>query len=243
VALGASISAAAMAGEKSKAILVDIASHSLGIEALGWGEFGEQMVFSPIIHRNTPLPVSKSEPFSTNLDNQQSVSIGVFEGENSNAKLNSLIGEFNIEGLSKVPRGNLVVVNFNLDLNGMLKVTATEKLTGLTKAVTLDTRGARSSLDLTEARRNIQSLLQSSEEAEPLAIEEQAAGDHQEALQAAKDLRKRADALIGKGIGADDAAEIREFLQQSAEAIKVRNWPRLTELSDSLSDLLFYLED
>ncbi len=250
VALGASISAAAMAGEKSKAILVDIASHSLGIEALGWGEFGEQLLFTPIIHRNTPLPVSKSEPFSTNLDNQQSVPISVYEGENSNAKLNSLIGAFNVEGLSKVPRGNLVIVNFSLDLNGMLKVTATEKLTGLKKEVTLDTRGARSTLDLAEARRNIQSLVQAADEGaaeegeEPLALGAgEPEGDHQEALQTAKELRKRGDALLAKGVGAEDAAEIRTLLSQSAEAVKAHAWPKLATLNDSLSDLLFYLED
>lgn len=180
------------------------------------------------------------------MDNQQSVPISVYEGENSNAKLNSLIGEFNVEGLSKVPRGNLVVVNFNLDLNGMLKVTATEKLTGMKKEVTLDTRGARSTLDLAEARRNIQSLVQAADEEreEPLALGGgEPEGDHHEALQTAKELRKRGDALLAKGVGAEDAAEIRTLLSQSAEAVKAHAWPKLATLNDSLSDLLFYLED
>jgi molecular chaperone DnaK len=234
-----------MAGEKSKAILVDIASHSFGIESLGWSGYGEQLVYSPIVHRNTPLPVSKSEGFSTTADNQTGVTITVFEGEDPNPVRNAFIGEFKIDGLSKVPAGNPVVVNFSLDLNGMLKVTATEKCTGLTKAVTLDTRGARSSLDLVEARRNIQALVQGVDEEEPVApgSEEPAAGDHQEALQTAKDLRKRGDALLGKGIGAEDAAEIRGLLAQSAEAVKAHDWPKLATLNDSLSDLLFYLED
>jgi molecular chaperone DnaK len=245
VALGASISAAAMAGEKSRAILVDIASHSFGIQALGWGDIGEQLVYAPIVHRNTPLPVSKSEGFRTVADNQEMVAITVFEGEDPNPMRNTFLGEFKIEGLSKVPAGNPLVVNFNLDLNGMLTVTATERLTGLTKAVTLDTRGSRSTLDLAAARRNIQSLVQGTEEGEPLALAsgEADAGDHQEALGTAKDLRKRGDALLAKGIGAEDAAEIRELLKQAAEAVKAHDWAKLGTLNDSLSDLLFYLED
>jgi molecular chaperone DnaK len=245
VALGASISAAAMAGEKSKAILVDIASHSMGIEALGWGDHGEQLIFAPIIHRNTPLPVSKSELFSTTLDNQQVVSIAVFEGEDSNAARNSLIGEFKIEGLSKVPAGNLVTVNFNLDLNGMLKVTATEKRTGLTKVVTLDTRGARSTLDFAEARRNIHALVSAPEAEEPdaLTVVEPETGHPQDALRTAKELRKRGDALLARGIGPEDTTEISALLQQSAEAVKAHDWPKLAKLNESLSDLLFYLED
>jgi molecular chaperone DnaK len=245
VALGASISAAAMAGEKSKAILVDIASHSMGIEAVGWGDHGEQLIFSPIIHRNTPLPVSKSELFSTNVDHQREVTISVFEGEDPNPVRNSLIGDFKIEGLSKVPRGNPVVVNFSLDLNGMLKVTATEKRTGLTKAVTLDTRGARTTLDLAEARRNIHALVQRTDEAEPVALSvvEPEPGHHLEALRTAKELRKRADALLAQGIGPEDTAEIKSLLEQSAEAVKTHAWPKLATLNDSLSDLLFYLED
>src|ERR1700722_3537322 len=155
VAFGASIAAAGMAGEKTKSILVDITAHSFGVEALTMTDEGERLVYAPIIHRNTPLPVSKSEIFSTYVDNQTEVEITVYEGEDPVPENNTLIGQFNVEGLRRAGRGNPIVINFNLDLNGMLKVTATEKETGLNKTVTLDTRSVRSSLDLKEARENI----------------------------------------------------------------------------------------
>ena len=248
VALGASISASAMAGEKSRSILVDIASHSFGITVVMPDEFGmPKLTHSPIVHRNTPLPVSKSEVFFTMYDNQQTVEITVREGEDPNPESNSLIGTFLIEGLSKAPEGSPVIINLNLDLNGILKVTATEKMTGMSKVVTLDTRSAHSSLDLVEARKNIQSLIGNSgneaEFADPDGDAVADGGDHTAALNTAKDLRKRGDALLKKGIGEDDAVEIRSLLEQSSSAVKAHEWAKVATLNDSLSDLLFYLED
>lgn len=244
VALGASISAASMAGEKSKAILVDITSHSFGIKVLDDSAFGfGEFAYAPIIHRNTPLPVNKTESFTTSHDNQTSVEVVVYQGEDPDPDQNTLIGKFIVEGLSKAPQGNLVLVGFNLDLNGMLKVTATEKITGFSKTVTLDTRGSRSTLDLEEARKNIYALVQGSPEAGTPSAEEVESLVQQEALNTARDLRKRADALLATGIGADDAAEINDLLKQSAEAVAARDWEPLQTLNDTLSDLLFYLED
>jgi molecular chaperone DnaK len=245
VALGASIAAAGMAGEKTKSILVDITAHSFGVEAVTITlEGGERLVYMPIIHRNTPLPVSKSEIFSTYHDNQMEVDITVYEGEDPVPRSNTLIGQFRVEGLRKAPAGNPIVINFNLDLNGMLKVTATEKETGFNKTVTLDTRSARSTLELEAARKNIQSLFEG--EAENRAIAEEVSAvpvDDQTLLRTAKDLRKRAEALLQKEVSDDDASEIRELLKQSAEAVKMHNVERLSELNERLSDIIFYLED
>jgi molecular chaperone DnaK len=244
VAFGASIAAAGMAGEKTKSILVDITAHSFGVEALTMTDEGERLVYAPIIHRNTPLPVSKSEIFSTYVDNQTEVEITVYEGEDPVPENNTLIGQFNVEGLRRAGRGNPIVINFNLDLNGMLKVTATEKETGLNKTVTLDTRGARSSLDLKEARENIRSLV--AEPAENSAAEQEASAspaDDETLLRTAKDLRKRAEALLQKGVSDEDASEIRDLLKQSAEAVKMHDSGKLSTLSDRLSDIIFYLED
>lgn len=244
VALGASISAASMAGEKSKAILVDITAHSFGIKVLDDSPFSfGEFLYAPIIHRNTPLPVHKTESFTTSHDNQTTVEVVVYQGEDPDPDQNTLIGKFIVEGLSKAPQGNLVLVSLNLDLNGMLKVTATEKITGLSKTVTLDTRGTRSTLDLEEARKNIYALVQGSSEASAPSAEEEESLVQQEALNTVRDLRKRADALLATGIGADDAAEISDLLKQSAEAVTTRDWDSLQTLNDTLSDLLFYLED
>src|ERR1700735_1483037 len=127
VALGASIAAAGMAGEKTKSILVDITAHSFGVEAVASTYEGERLIYTPIIHRNTPLPVSKSEIYTTHFDNQTEVHVVVYEGEDPLPENNTLVGEFQVEGLRKADQRNPIVLNFNLDLNGMLKVTATEK--------------------------------------------------------------------------------------------------------------------
>jgi molecular chaperone DnaK len=244
VALGASIAAASMAGEKTKSILVDITAHSFGVEALTMTFEGEQLVYTPIIHRNTPLPVSKSEIFSTYNDNQTEVDITVYEGEDPLPQNNTLIGQFRVEGLRKAPAGDPIVINFNLDLNGMLKVTATEKETGFNKTVTLDTRGARSTLKLEEARKSIQPLVE--EQVEDRALEEESHTgpvDDQTVLGSAKDLRKRAEALLQRGVSEDDANEIRDLLKQSAEAVKMQDREKLSALNEQLSDIIFYLED
>ena len=247
VALGAAVSAASMAGEKSKSILVDITNHSFGIKCLMLDFHGESLVFKPIIHRNTPLPTSKSEVFFTTHDHQTEVDITVYEGESPDPDLNTLIGKFSVEGLSKVAENNPIIVNLALDLNGMLKVSATEKITGLKKTVTLDTRGAKASLDLDEARMNIDSLVQSMKDegdvdALPPGLAD-ASPNHLEILRIAKDLRKRAEALLVKGISEDDITEIQTSLQQSAEAVKNHDWEKLDDLNESLSDIIFYLED
>jgi molecular chaperone DnaK len=244
VALGASIAAAGMAGAKTKSILVDITAHSFGVEAVNMTFEGEQLVYTPIIHRNTPLPVSKSEIFSTLHDNQTEVDVTVYEGEDPLPKNNTLIGQFRVEGLRRAPEGNPIVINFNLDLNGMLKVTATEKETGFNKTVTLDTRGARSALKLEEARKSIQPLLEEQVENEAVEAELNAGpADDQTLLRTAKDLRKRAEALLQRGVSEDDASEIRDLLKQSAEAVKMQDRERLSALNEQLSDIIFYLED
>ena len=243
VALGASIAAAGIAGEKTKSILVDITAHSFGVEALAMTYEGERLLYSPIIHRNTPLPVSKSEIFSTYHDNQTEVDVTVYEGEDPVPANNTLIGQFRVEGLRKVGQGNPIVINCHHDLNGMLKVTAIEKETGLNKTVTLDTRGARSTLDLDQARTNIQSLLAETDQTGAAEEEPPRGPTDDQSLRTAKDLRKRADVLLQKGVSEEDAKEIRDLLSRSAEAVKARDSKTLSALNDSLSDIIFYLED
>ena len=244
VAMGAAVQGAIIAGEKNYSILVDITPHTFSTSTLSVIDGYERLIAAPIIPRNTPLPASKSEVFYTICDNQDTVRVDALQGEMPLAEQNTFIGEFLVEGLSKVPSGNPIVIRFDLDLNGMLKVTAKEKNTGLAKTVTMDTRGA-AVLDMEQARRNIASLV-----GEPEAGESSADGDTNEAPEApeallatAKDLRKRGEALLTQNINADDAGEIRELIHHSAEAIANRDWKSLSRTNDTLSDLIFYLED
>ena len=245
VAMGAAIQGAILAGEKHHSILVDITSHTFSTSTLAELDGFERMVCAPIIPRNTPLPASKSEVFFTLYDNQDAVKVDALQGEQPLPEQNTFIGEFTVTGLGKVPAGNPIVIHFDLDLNGMLKVTATEKNTGLAKSVTMDTRGQQA-LNLDEARRNIASLVgspPSNAGAAAAAQSDEAVEAPSELLATAKDLRKRGEAMLAKTINPDDAEEIRGLIHQSAEAIANHRWKSLAESNDKLSDLVFYLED
>ena len=239
VAMGAAVQAGILAGESHHAILVDITPHTFSTSTIGEHEGYERLVSAPIIPRNTPLPASKSEVFFTLHDDQDRVKVDARQGEGRLPEQNVFIGEFSVEGLSKVPAGSPIVIRFDLDLSGMLKVTATEKNTGLAKTVTMDTRGAHV-LDVDAARRNIDALVGTPD----AAGEPEGGGESPDDLLAsAKDLRKRGEALLAKNINADDATEIRDLIHQSTEAITNRDWAALAGHSETLSDLIFYLED
>ena len=248
VAMGAAIQGATLAGEKAHSVLVDITPHTFSTSSLAVHDGFERLISVPIIARNTPLPARKAELFFTLHDQQDSVKVDACQGENLLPEQNTFIGEFMVEGLSKVNAGNPVVIHFDLDLNGMLKVTATEKNTGLAKTVTMDTRG-KHVLDLDEARRNIASLVSAPVSAatgtagQTDSCTEESSVPPQELLTTAKDLRKRGEALLTKNINPNDATEIRGLIHQSAEAITTRDWSTLTDNNATLADLLFYLED
>lgn len=132
VAAGAAIQGAIMSGDTDKNIvLVDVAPLSLGIETLGG-------VCTRIIERNTAIPVSKSQIFSTAADNQPSVEIKVLQGERSMAADNVLLGTFSLDGIAPAPRGiPQIEVTFNIDVNGILNVSAKDKGTGKEQKITI----------------------------------------------------------------------------------------------------------
>jgi molecular chaperone DnaK len=244
VSMGAAIQAGVIAGEKRHSILVDITPHTYSTGALCHSSYMPDLMCVPIIPRNTPLPASKSEAFRTVIGNQDKAEITVYQGESTIPEENNLIGTFFVEGLGNVPAGNLIVIHYDLDVNGMLKVTATEKNTGLAKTVALDTRGQKV-LNVDEARKNIASLVGKSDsgDAGEVAQESDMEEDAESMLATAKDLRKRAESLLEKKISDDDSEEIRNLLHASSQAIKERDWTTLGAKNDTLSDLLFYLED
>lgn len=260
VAMGAAIQGAALAGRSAPAILVDITAHSYGISALENSPiqfFMPQLRCAHLIKRGTPLPARKSEVFKTIVDNQQAVEIEVFQGESTWPEENLNIGKFTVEGLAKVPAGNQVIVDFAIDLNGLLQVTALEKATGLKKSITIDTAGQHR-INLDAARANLAALFAdddetSPEEDEAWTPEEESPTDQSsehvgteapaDLLASAKALRKRAEAILQRGVSDSDAETIRSLLETSARAINSRDWDALRDADGRLSDILFYLED
>src|SRR5262245_52301691 len=158
VAVGAALQAAIVAGQDVGAVLVDITPHSLGIKCLddASGGFGLPFLhrFAPIIERNTPLPASRSEMFRTVEDRQPTVEIDVYQGEDDDVRRNHRVGRFLVEGLAAVPAGNQIVVQLDMNLDGMLKVSAREKGTGLQKQITIDNALRRYEREEREAARD-----------------------------------------------------------------------------------------
>src|SRR5215467_4034389 len=131
VALGAAVQAAVLTGEVKDVLLLDVTPLTLGIETLG-------SVRTPLIERNTTIPVKKSQTFSTAADNQSSVEIHVLQGERPMAKDNVSLGKFILDGIPPAPRGMpQVEVSFDIDANGILNVKARDKGTGREQSVTI----------------------------------------------------------------------------------------------------------
>ena len=261
VAMGAAIQGAALAGQPAPAILIDISAHTYSVLAMvEQGFYGESLLCCPVVRRGTALPVTKAEVFTTSRDNQEVVKVQVYQGESDLPEENLRIGEFKIEGLSKVPADNEIIVQFRIDLSGLLTATATEKRTGLVKSVTIDTAGQHR-INLDAARTNLAALFAEQEPAhsEPThaafladdgddfeadeIIEIEALDDSASLLASAKSLRNRAQKLLESGVAESDAAAIRTILAEVAPAIEARDWRGLRETLDTLSDLLFYLDD
>ena len=139
--MGAAVQGALIAGVDVGPVLVDITPHTLGIQCLGelYGSRQRSRCSRRSFSRNTPLPATRSEIYYTVYDGQDEAEIHVLQGEHDVATLNESVGRFMLEGLNEeASEGNEILVRFDLDLNGMLKVTARERDTGLSKEVTID---------------------------------------------------------------------------------------------------------
>ena len=147
VAVGAAIQGGVLAGDVKDVLLLDVTPLSLGIETMGG-------VSTKLIDRNTTVPTSKSQVFSTAADNQPSVEINVLQGEREFAKDNKSLGRFVLDGIAPAPRGiPQIEVTFSLDANGILNVTAKDKGTGKEQSITIQNSGNMSKDDIEKAQK------------------------------------------------------------------------------------------
>ena len=147
VAVGAAIQGGVLAGDVKDILLLDVTPLSLGIETMGG-------VSTKLIERNTTIPTSKSETFSTAADNQPQVEIHVLQGEREMANDNKSLGRFVLDGIAPAPRGvPQIEVTFNLDANGILNVTAKDKGTGKEQSITIQDSGNMSKEDIEKAQK------------------------------------------------------------------------------------------
>ncbi|MBS3952872.1 MAG: Hsp70 family protein [Methylomicrobium sp.] len=239
VAMGAAIQAAMINGQQVDTVLVDVTPYTYGTSALGYldGEVYPYQ-FIPIIHKNSVLPVRKSEAFMTYQDGQKMVEVTVYQGEDPDALNNIKIGEFLVEDLQNVPAGNIITLTLALDLNGMLQVSAQEKATGLEKSITINNVISRfAAEELTRARDRISGLFGQSD-AEYTA--EETVSDS-EAIAAARKLIKKAEALFDV-VSAEDKEDMIDLIEKIGGCIDAGDEAGLQEPVEQLSDIIYYLE-
>jgi molecular chaperone DnaK len=237
VALGAALQAGVLVGEDVEAILVDVIPHSLGISAVVMTPMGMMPgFFSVIIPRNSVVPVSRSQVYSTTSDNQSVVKIDVFQGENQMAEENVPLGSYKIEDIPRGAAGSIKIeVHFDFDLNGILTVTTTEKGKGQqAKLVVESATGVQklSSQDLNQAKHYLDSLFVEDED----EIEDEIFTElDSELAKLVEQGQKLIDTLED-----EQADELQDLLDRLEEAISEEETALIAQLQEELSDFLYY---
>ncbi len=227
VAVGAAIQAGVLAGEVKDIVLLDVTPLTLGIETLGG-------VMTPLVPRNTTIPVSKSQVFSTAENNQTAVDIHVLQGERPMAKDNKSLGMFRLDGIPPAMRGlPQIEVTFDIDANGIVNVSAKDKATNKEQKITIT-----NSSNLSEA--DIDKMVK---EAEANAAEDKKKKEEAEIKNNAASLIGSADRIVKDFEGKIDAADKSKLDEQKAALQKAldENKPtdELKKLSDDLQQTMF----
>ena len=233
VAMGAAIQAGVLQGDVKDVVLLDVTPLSLGIETLGG-------VFTRLIDRNTTIPTKKSQIFSTAEDNQNAVTLRVFQGEREMASDNKILGQFNLEDIPPAPRGMpQIEVTFDIDANGIVSVGAKDKGTGKEQSITIQASGGLSDDDIDEMVREAEENAEADKERRGLVE----AKNQAESLihGTAKSLEEHGDKVDEKTVAAIEEAS--EALKEAAEGedledIKAKT-QTLTEAAMKLGEAIY----
>ena len=230
VAVGAAIQAGVIGGEMKDVILVDVTPLSLGIETLG-------AVTTKLIERNTTIPTSKTETFTTAEDGQTRVSIHVLQGEREMAASNKTLGRFDLADLPPAPRGiPQIEVAFDIDVNGILNVSAKDKATGKSQKITITSSGQ---LDEKEIERMVR-------EAEQHADEDKQNRERAEARNEADSLVYQVEKLLkehGDKLPEDDKGTVQSALEKAKEALKGDDVAALRAATEDLKQASYSMSE
>ncbi|MCD6553687.1 MAG: molecular chaperone DnaK [Anaerolineae bacterium] len=230
VAVGAAIQAGVLAGDVKDVLLLDVTPLTLGVETLGG-------VMTPIIERNTTIPVRKSQIFSTAEDGQTAVDIHVLQGERPMAADNMTLGRFRLEGIPPAPRGvPQIEVSFDIDANGILNVSAQDKATGRQQQITIT---ASTNLSKADVERMVREAEQHAEEDRRRRelVETRNQADNL-AYQIEKTLRD-----LGDKVSASDRQAVEEKIQAVREAIKGDDVERIRRAMADLQQASYRLSE
>jgi molecular chaperone DnaK (HSP70) len=260
VALGAGVMASRLAGRAVDRVLVDVSPYSFGVSYLGdRGGYPYPHCYKPIIRRNTPLPLTRTEQYVTSYPYQTEVDIHVYQGDDDDALKNILVGDFSVEGLTRTEDANEILCRMRLDLDGILEVAAVEKRTGKSKQIRIENAlRAKSAEEIAAGRKRIQELYESrgemldgewetSEDLEDDVVDagarviempapERAGGDAE-----IESLIERSQTLLAK-MHAEDREEAIDLHEKIDTAIASGDQAALKEASAALKELLFFVE-
>ncbi len=268
VALGAGVLASRIAGHDVERVLVDVSPFSFGPSYLGDLDGAPYLhCYHPVIHRNTPLPVTRTDRYCTAAPQQTEVQIEIYQGEDRDALKNILVGDFVVSGLTRIDEPNEVLCKMSLDVDGILHVTAIEKATGKSKHVAIaNALQAKSAKQIAAAQERIQQIYAGRAGEIEMEFEEDSAGEFDEIVlehleeggteehgvngktvafppieREARDLLGRSRKLLD-GMHSDDREEAIDLHERINAALESRDDEALEGAVAELKELLFFVE-